>query len=208
MMGHRQIEQAAALWVLAWEAYSAAHLLRSVNRFVDLQKIGRDLAPFYSSIGRPRSVLNWWSGCSSSVTASASDRNGACAMRFTSTWPTGGFSGSVWMGWCPIIRHSRRTGMAGGYPCTTKAEALAVGWSNARRYYGVDPETPDSNSPRRDHLARRSFRSGVVVKVWFGEKRTRQHPKAHHIQTSKCTSLDPLVDIERYGWSDRGFREE
>ena len=31
----------------------ADHLLRSVGRFVDLQEIRRDLAPFYSSIGRP-----------------------------------------------------------------------------------------------------------------------------------------------------------
>jgi transposase len=31
----------------------ADHLLRSIDRFVELEEVGRDLAPFYSSIGRP-----------------------------------------------------------------------------------------------------------------------------------------------------------
>ena len=31
----------------------ADHLMRSIDRFVDLQEIRRDLAPFFSSIGRP-----------------------------------------------------------------------------------------------------------------------------------------------------------
>jgi transposase len=32
---------------------SADHLLRSIDRFVDLSKLRRDLAPFYSTLGRP-----------------------------------------------------------------------------------------------------------------------------------------------------------
>src|SRR5262245_37781300 len=48
MMGHRQVEQAALFY-----EFSLDHLLRSIDRFVDLQEIRRDLAPFYSSIGRP-----------------------------------------------------------------------------------------------------------------------------------------------------------
>ena len=31
----------------------ADHLLRSIDRFVDLSELRRDLAPFYSSMGRP-----------------------------------------------------------------------------------------------------------------------------------------------------------
>src|ERR1700751_5183743 len=54
MMGHRQVEQAALFYELSLEKHIPAdHLLRSIDRFVDLQQIRRDLAPFYSSIGRP-----------------------------------------------------------------------------------------------------------------------------------------------------------
>jgi transposase len=54
MMGHRQVEQAALFYEFSLERHIPAdHLLRSIDRFVDLQEIRQDLAPFYSSIGRP-----------------------------------------------------------------------------------------------------------------------------------------------------------
>ncbi|MET4236290.1 transposase [Bradyrhizobium sp. I1.8.5] len=54
MMGHRQVEQAALFYEFSLEKHIPAdHLLRSIDRFVDLQEIRRGLAPFYSSIGRP-----------------------------------------------------------------------------------------------------------------------------------------------------------
>ena len=54
MMGHRQVEQAALFYEFSLESHIPAdHLLRSIDRFVDLQEIRQDLAPFYSSIGRP-----------------------------------------------------------------------------------------------------------------------------------------------------------
>ena len=54
MMGDRQVEQAALFYEFSLEKHIPAdHLMRSIDRFVDLQKIRRDLAPFYSSIGRP-----------------------------------------------------------------------------------------------------------------------------------------------------------
>jgi hypothetical protein len=54
MMGHRQVEEAALFYAFSLEKHVPAdHLLRSVDRFVDLQEIRQDLAPFYSSIGRP-----------------------------------------------------------------------------------------------------------------------------------------------------------
>jgi hypothetical protein len=37
---------------------AADHLLRSIDRFVDLLELHRGLAPFYSSMGRPRSIPN------------------------------------------------------------------------------------------------------------------------------------------------------
>src|ERR1700760_499633 len=54
MMGHRQVEQAALFYEFSLERHVPAdHLLRSIDRFVDLQEIRKDLAPFYSNIGRP-----------------------------------------------------------------------------------------------------------------------------------------------------------
>src|ERR1700751_2198725 len=54
MMGHRQVEQAALFYEFSLERHVPTdHLLRSIDRFVDLQKIRQDLVPFYSSLGRP-----------------------------------------------------------------------------------------------------------------------------------------------------------
>src|SRR5215472_7251094 len=54
MMGHRQVEQAALFYEFSLEKHIPAnHLLRSIDRFVDLEQVRRDLAPFYSAIGRP-----------------------------------------------------------------------------------------------------------------------------------------------------------
>jgi transposase len=54
MMGHRQVEQAASFYEFSLEKHIPAdHLLRSIDRFVDLEQVRQDLAPFYSSIGRP-----------------------------------------------------------------------------------------------------------------------------------------------------------
>jgi hypothetical protein len=54
MMGHRQVEQAALFYEFSLEKHIPAdHLMRSIDRFVDLEQVRRDLAPFYSSIGRP-----------------------------------------------------------------------------------------------------------------------------------------------------------
>jgi len=54
MMGYRQVEQAALFYEFSLERHIAAdHLLRSIDRFVELGELRRELAPFYSSIGRP-----------------------------------------------------------------------------------------------------------------------------------------------------------
>src|SRR5262249_37894893 len=54
MMGHRQIEQAALFYAFSLERHIPAdHLLRSIDRFVELGELRRELARFYSSIGRP-----------------------------------------------------------------------------------------------------------------------------------------------------------
>jgi transposase len=54
MMGSRQVEQGRLFYNLSLEAHVPAdHLLRSIDRFVDLSDLRRDLAPFYSLMGRP-----------------------------------------------------------------------------------------------------------------------------------------------------------
>lgn len=54
MMGHRQVEQVALFYEFSLERHVPAdHLLRSIDRFVELGELRRELAPFYSAIGRP-----------------------------------------------------------------------------------------------------------------------------------------------------------
>jgi transposase len=54
MMGQRQIDQAALFYEFSLERHvPVSHLLRSIDRFVDLSDIRRHLEPFYSCTGRP-----------------------------------------------------------------------------------------------------------------------------------------------------------
>ena len=54
MMGPRQEAQAALFYEFSLEEHVPPdHLLRSVDRFVDLSEIRAHLAPYYSSTGRP-----------------------------------------------------------------------------------------------------------------------------------------------------------
>jgi transposase len=54
MMGPRQVAQGALFYGFSLEAHVPAdHLLRRIDRFIDLTDIRRDLAPFYSATGRP-----------------------------------------------------------------------------------------------------------------------------------------------------------
>jgi transposase len=53
MMG-RQVEQGSLFYEFALDRHVPAdHLLRSIDRFVELSEVRQHLAPFYSSIGRP-----------------------------------------------------------------------------------------------------------------------------------------------------------
>jgi transposase len=54
MMGERRFEQAALFYEFSLEGHvPAGHLLRSVDRFVELGDVRAHLAPFYSATGRP-----------------------------------------------------------------------------------------------------------------------------------------------------------
>jgi transposase len=53
MMGSGQVEQGRLFYKFSLDAdVPADHLLRSIDRFVALSELRRDLAPFYSSVGR------------------------------------------------------------------------------------------------------------------------------------------------------------
>ena len=54
MMGPRQEAQGALFYEFSLEEHVPVdHLLRSIDRFVDLAEVRPRLAPLYSSIGRP-----------------------------------------------------------------------------------------------------------------------------------------------------------
>jgi transposase len=54
MMGPRQVDQAALFYEFSLERHvPATHMLRSIDRFVDLSEVRGHLAPFYSSTGWP-----------------------------------------------------------------------------------------------------------------------------------------------------------
>jgi transposase len=54
MMGERQVDQAALFYEFSLDRHVPSdHLLRSIDRFVDLEGIRAHVAPFYSPIGRP-----------------------------------------------------------------------------------------------------------------------------------------------------------
>src|ERR1700761_5805670 len=54
MMGERQVDQAALFYEFSVEQHVPSdHLLRAIDRFVDLSGIRAHLRPFYSELGRP-----------------------------------------------------------------------------------------------------------------------------------------------------------
>ena len=54
MMGPKQVAQGALFYEFSIEDHVPRdHMLRTIDRFVDLNGIRQHLAPFYSSTGRP-----------------------------------------------------------------------------------------------------------------------------------------------------------
>ncbi len=54
MMGERQVQQDALFYEFSLERrVPETHLLRAIDRFVDLDGVRASLAPFYSDTGRP-----------------------------------------------------------------------------------------------------------------------------------------------------------
>ena len=54
MMGERQVDESALFYEFSLEKHvPAGHMLRAIDRFVDLGEVRPHLAPFYSTTGRP-----------------------------------------------------------------------------------------------------------------------------------------------------------
>src|SRR5207248_9629573 len=54
MMGERRVQQEALFYEFSLERHvPEKHLLRSIDRFVELDALRQELAPFYSEMGRP-----------------------------------------------------------------------------------------------------------------------------------------------------------
>src|SRR4029077_13078566 len=54
MMGERRVRQDALFYEFSLERHvPERHLLRSIDRFVELDGLRQELAPFYSEMGRP-----------------------------------------------------------------------------------------------------------------------------------------------------------
>src|ERR1700694_422551 len=54
MMGERRVRQDALFYAFSLEEHVPdRHLLRSIDRFVELDGLRQELAPFYSEMGRP-----------------------------------------------------------------------------------------------------------------------------------------------------------
>ena len=64
MMGPRQVDQAALFYEFSLERHvPAAHLLRSIDRFVDLSMFGATWRHFAALLAGLRLIPNCWSGC-------------------------------------------------------------------------------------------------------------------------------------------------
>ena len=115
MMGERQTDQPALFYEFSLERHVPGdHLLRSIDRFVDLGDIREHLRPNYSETGRPsidlelviRMLLVGY--CLGIRSGSRPGR----ARRCTSISRIAGSAGSAWMAAYRTTRPSRRTGMA------------------------------------------------------------------------------------------------
>jgi hypothetical protein len=77
MMGERQVDQGALFYEFSLEKHVPAdHMLRAIDRFVDLGEVRPYLTPFYSTTGRPSvDPLPWCSGRTAADRSAGSRRS-------------------------------------------------------------------------------------------------------------------------------------
>ena len=130
MMGKRHVEQGAFFYEFSVEKHVPVdHMLRSIDRFVDLGDIRTHLAPFYSTTGRPSIdpellirmlIIGYCYGIRSERRLCEEVH-----LNLAYRW----FCGSGWRARCRIIRPSRRTAMA--------ASARAISCAMSLRRWSV-----------------------------------------------------------------------
>ena len=134
MMGERRVMQEALFYGFSLERHVPEdHLLRKIDRFVDLSGLRAHLGPYYSDVGRPSIGPSSCStrACSSSATASAFARSGDCTRKSTSIWPTDGFVGWGSTATSRTIRRFPRTAMAVFARATSCANCSRPWWRAA-----------------------------------------------------------------------------
>ena len=113
MMGERTVMQEALFYGFSLEQHVPVdHMLRSIDRFVNLSEVRKHLEPFYSSTGRPSVDPELMIRMLIVGYCSVSDPNCGCATRFISTSPIAGFVAWVWRAACQTTRPSRGKGTA------------------------------------------------------------------------------------------------
>ncbi|ANI79221.1 hypothetical protein EP837_02827 [Sphingobium sp. EP60837] len=113
MMGARAVMQEALFYSFSLEDHvPQSHLLRAVDRFVDLNGIREKLRPFYSETRRPSIDPDLMIRMLPLVIALASGQNGASARKCILILPIAGFAASALTERCRIIRRSPRTATA------------------------------------------------------------------------------------------------
>jgi len=110
MRGERTVAQEALFYSFSLERHVPAdHLLRSIDRFVDLSGIREELKPFYSDTGRPSIdpelmirmlIIGYGMGI-------RSERRLCDEVHLN--WPIAGSAGWGWTATCPTTRPSQRT---------------------------------------------------------------------------------------------------
>jgi transposase len=119
MMGERRVRQDALFYEFSLEGHvPERHLLRSIDRFVELDGLRQELAPFYSQMGRPsvdpelliRMLIVGYCFGIRSERRLCEEVHLNLAYRWFCRL---GLDGEV-----PIIRPSRRTGTAGSATAT------------------------------------------------------------------------------------------
>ena len=95
------------------------HLLRRIDRFVDLESVRAELRPFYSTIGRPSIDPDLMLRMLIVATAWASVPNGGSVRKSISISRIAGSVGSVWTPRCRITRPSRAIATAASGTATS-----------------------------------------------------------------------------------------
>ena len=119
MMGERTVMQEALFYSFSIEDHVPAdHLLRAIDRFVDLDGLREHLRPFYSETGRPSIdpelmirmlIIGYCMGIRSERRLCEEVH-----LNLAYRWS----AGSIWRARCPITRPSRRTATAASATAT------------------------------------------------------------------------------------------